>query len=136
MVAKIELSENRYYCLSQNLKKKKKYWRSKICCFLENLSINYFMFFALHSADKFSNEQQILELKYWFLFLFFFAIRTFWHLQEKKVKFDIWDEAVYTGAFVTSLYYNQCPLFWKDFSSQFIELWNNKNPTSTISPTV
>ena len=35
----------------------------KICCLFENLSVDYFTLTALHSADKFSNEQQILRLK-------------------------------------------------------------------------
>ena len=35
------------------------YLRSKICCFFENLAVNYFTFTALQSVDKFSNEQQI-----------------------------------------------------------------------------
>ena len=39
------------------------YLRPKICCFFENLAVSYFMFTALHSADKFSYEYQILGLK-------------------------------------------------------------------------
>ena len=34
----------------------------KIRCSFENSTVNYFTFTALHSADKFSNEQQILGL--------------------------------------------------------------------------
>ena len=34
----------------------------KICCLFENLPVNSFTFTAIHSADKFSNEQQILGL--------------------------------------------------------------------------
>ena len=34
----------------------------KSCCFFENLAMNYFTFAALHSVNKFSNEQQILGL--------------------------------------------------------------------------
>ena len=30
---------------------------SKICCFSENLAVNYFKFTALHFVDKFSNEE-------------------------------------------------------------------------------
>ena len=35
---------------------------SKICCFFENLSVNYFTFTATHSAYKFSNKLRILGL--------------------------------------------------------------------------
>ena len=44
--------------------------RPKICCSFENLAINYFTFTAFHSADKFSNEQQIFGLT-WSLLRFF-----------------------------------------------------------------
>ena len=37
---------------------------TKICCFIEDLAIIYFTFTVLRSADKFSNEQQILPPKY------------------------------------------------------------------------
>ena len=36
--------------------------RPKICCFFESLADNYFTFYASHSADKFSNVQQIFGL--------------------------------------------------------------------------
>ena len=36
--------------------------RPKICCFFENLAVTYFTLSALHSADKFSYEQQIFGL--------------------------------------------------------------------------
>ena len=36
--------------------------RPKIYCFLKKFAANYFTIIALLSADKFSNEQQILEL--------------------------------------------------------------------------
>ena len=36
--------------------------RPKICCFYEKLTVNSFTFTALHSADKFSDKQQILRL--------------------------------------------------------------------------
>ena len=39
-------------------------FRLKICCFFENLDVDKFMFSTLHSANKFLNEQQILELTY------------------------------------------------------------------------
>ena len=32
----------------------------KICCSFENLDVNYFTLTALHSVDKFSEEQRIL----------------------------------------------------------------------------
>ena len=38
--------------------------RPKICCFFENLALNYFTFTVLHSTDKFSNEHQILGLNW------------------------------------------------------------------------
>ena len=39
------------------------FWISpKICCSLKNWVVDYFTLTALHSADKFSNEQQILGL--------------------------------------------------------------------------
>ena len=38
--------------------------RPKICCFFEKLSVDYFTLTALHFADKFSNEQQILGLTF------------------------------------------------------------------------
>ena len=34
----------------------------KICCYVENLSIDYFTFSSFYSADKLSNEQQIFGL--------------------------------------------------------------------------
>ena len=34
----------------------------KICCSFENLAFDYFLFTALYSADKFSNERQIFGL--------------------------------------------------------------------------
>ena len=34
----------------------------KIGCFFDNLAINYFTFYALHSTDEFTNKQQILGL--------------------------------------------------------------------------
>ena len=43
----------------------------KISCFFENLAINCFTLTALHSADKCSNEQQILEI--------LFTISTFYY---------------------------------------------------------
>ena len=46
---------------------------SKICCFFQNLFINYFTLTAFYSVDKFSNEQQIFGLiclKHSFLLLF------------------------------------------------------------------
>ena len=36
--------------------------RPKICRFFENLAVNHITFAALHSADKYSNEQQIFGL--------------------------------------------------------------------------
>ena len=36
----------------------------KICCLFGTLAVNYFTFTAIHSADKFSIEQQILGLSY------------------------------------------------------------------------
>ena len=41
------------------------YFSLRICCFFKNLAINYFTFTALHSADKFSKELQILGLIYY-----------------------------------------------------------------------
>ena len=35
----------------------------KICCFFKKMSVKYFTSTALHSADKFTYEQQILGLK-------------------------------------------------------------------------
>ena len=35
--------------------------RPKICCYSENLAVNYFTFTAPHYADKFENKQQILR---------------------------------------------------------------------------
>ena len=37
--------------------------RPKICCFLKNLAVNYFTISAYRSANKFSNEHQILGLR-------------------------------------------------------------------------
>ena len=34
----------------------------KICCVFKNLAVNYFTLAVLFSADKLSNEQQILGL--------------------------------------------------------------------------
>ena len=36
--------------------------RQNICCFFKNLAVYYLTFTALHSADKFLNEQQIFGL--------------------------------------------------------------------------
>ena len=36
--------------------------RPWICCFFKNLAVNYFTFTAVHSVDKFLNEQQIFGL--------------------------------------------------------------------------
>ena len=36
--------------------------RPKTCCFFENLTVNYFTFALLDSADKFSIEQQVFVL--------------------------------------------------------------------------
>ena len=37
--------------------------KPKIRCFFENSAVKYFTFSALHSAEKFSNEQQIFGLR-------------------------------------------------------------------------
>ena len=75
--------------------------RPKIHCFFESLSICYFTFTALHSADKFSNEQQILGLRSLPFFipfpsapvLFSRPIHQFW-IQENKMEEELLERII------------------------------------------
>ena len=56
-----EMQKKKERIIMQSLRRKQQV-RPRICCFFEKLSVNYFTFSALYSADKFSNEQKILGI--------------------------------------------------------------------------